>query len=81
MTIQEILDHDVKFQYMMLGRLLSDCRSQSSIWADSMKEQLEYMTAIWNNLKVKPEWLPFKELNRLSIKYARVDLQTGKSVD
>lgn len=68
MTIKEVLQHDNKFQYMLLNRLQSDCYAAGKLWAGSPTEQIKYMVAIWGNLRVKPEWLTRKELNMLAIK-------------
>ena len=74
MSIKEVLQRDNQFKYMLLNRLQNDCYSSGSLWAGDMKEQVQYMVAIWQDLKIKPEWLTFKELNSLSIKYNRKDL-------
>lgn len=52
MTIEEVLQHDLKFRYMLLGRLQADCeyylgfgnKSPHRLWAGSEKTQIEYMT-------------------------------------
>lgn len=75
MTIQEVLNRDTQFKYMLLNRLQNDCYSNGGIWAGNMKEQVEYMVAIWQDLKIKPEWLTFKELNSLYIKYTSEELK------
>lgn len=73
MTIQEVLESDNTFKYMLLSRLQTDCYSRGTMWASSPKEQVQYMVAIWDNLKVKPEWLPRKELDVISIKLTGVE--------
>ena len=78
MTIEEVLNRDTKFQYMLLSRLQSDCYSAGPMWASSPDEQIKYMVAIWANLKVKPEWLTRKELNQLSIKLTGKELKAEK---
>lgn len=78
MTIQEVLARPTDFQYMLLNRLQSDLYSFGGLWAGNAKEQIEYMVAIWDNLKVKPEWLTRKELNNLSIKFAKKELPKGQ---
>lgn len=74
MTITEVLARDTGFQYRLLNRLQSDCYSTGSLWAGNKADQIAYMVAIWDNLKIKPEWLTRKELNLLSIKL------TGKEI-
>ena len=61
---------DLKFQYMMLGRLQSDCdyflgfggRSERCLWAGNVKDQIKEMKERWNRLKVKPEWLTMEQI-------------------
>ena len=46
MTIEEVLQHDLKFRYMLLGRLQADCeyylgfgnKSSRRLWAGSEKK-------------------------------------------
>ena len=67
MTIEEVLQHDLKFRYMLLGRLQADCeyylgfgnKSSRRLWAGSEKAQIEYMTKIHDSFREneKPEWL------------------------
>ena len=65
MTIEEVLQHDLKFRYMLLGRLQADCeyylgfgnKSSRRLWAGSEKTQIEYMTKI--------HVVPFLTLSRL----------------
>lgn len=59
-----------KFQYMMLGRLQTDCdyflgngqRSVNNLWADTVEEHIAEMKKIWNELEVKPEWLTMEDI-------------------
>ena len=59
MTIEEVLQHDLKFRYMLLGRLQADCeyylgfgnKSSRRLWAGSEKAQIEYMTKIHEQIK------------------------------
>ena len=54
MTIEEVLQHDLKFRYMLLGRLQADCeyylgfgnKSSRRLWAGSEKTQIEYLSLI-----------------------------------
>ena len=49
MTIEEVLQHDLKFRYMLLGRLQADCeyylgfgnKSSRRLWAGSEKAQID----------------------------------------
>ena len=58
MTIEEVLQHDLKFRYMLLGRL----------WAGSEKAQIEYMTKIHDSFREneKPEWLTMEQIKEYS---------------
>ena len=46
MTIEEVLQHDLKFRYMLLGRLQADCeyylgfgnKSPHRLWAASLRK-------------------------------------------
>jgi hypothetical protein len=61
---------DVKFNYMMLGRLRSDCdyylgngnRSERRLRGENVNEHIKEMKRLWNNLKVKPEWLSMEDI-------------------
>lgn len=74
MSIKDVLSRDTRFKYMLLNRLESDFDGAGRYWAGSAKEQIKYMVAIWKNLRIKPEWLTFRELNTLSIKYTGKEL-------
>lgn len=60
-----------RFQYMMLGRLESDCdyflgygnRNKKHLWALDAAEQIKIMRALWLWLPVKPEWLTMEQIN------------------
>jgi hypothetical protein len=57
-------------EYMLLGRLQSDCeyylgfggRSESSLWAGNVAGQIEKMKELWNSFPEgqKPEWLTYE---------------------
>ena len=65
MTIDEILNNDNKFKYMLLGRLLRDCKyfidnpSIKHLWAGNISEQIETMKALYNSFDItdKPTWI------------------------
>jgi hypothetical protein len=62
---------DDKFKYMMLSRLQSDNeyylgngnRNEKHLWAGSVDGQISEMKKLWNEVKVKPEWLSMEEIN------------------
>ena len=76
MTIEEVLQHDLKFRYMLLGRLQADCeyylgfgnKSSRRLWAGSEKAQIEYMTKIHDSFREneKPEWLTMEQIKEYS---------------
>lgn len=63
---------DNKFNYMMLGRLQSDCeyflghgsRSTRNLYYDTVDEHISEMKKLWDNLPEdgKPEWLTYQEI-------------------
>ncbi|VDR36081.1 Uncharacterised protein [Alistipes sp. cv1] len=77
MTVDEIMQHDLKFRYMLLGRLQSDCeyylnygnRSPNRLWAGDEISQIEYMTRLYDSFAEdeKPEWLTMDKI----IEYGR----------
>lgn len=72
MTIEEILQHNLKFRYKLLGRLRTDCkfylthanRCPKCLWAGNEKEQIDTMTRIYESFQAdeKPEWLTMDEI-------------------
>ena len=76
MEINQILASDSQFKYMLLNRLQSDCYSYlkhgGRLWAGDKIDHINTMIAIWNDLKVKPEWLKLSELKELAYKIAGV---------
>jgi hypothetical protein len=65
-----------QFQYMMLGRLVSDCeyylgnggRNPKNLWALEEKEHISEMKKIYNQLEVKPEWLSMEDIKEYESK-------------
>lgn len=72
MTVDEVLQHDLKFRYMLLGRLQADCeyylgfgnRNPSRLWAGDEERQLEYMTRLYDSFteEEKPQWLTREQI-------------------
>ena len=72
MTIDDIIQRDLKFRYQLLGRLKSDCeyylnygnRSPRCLWAGDETMQIEYMIKLHDSFeeKGKPEWLTMAEI-------------------
>ena len=61
-----------RFNYMMLGRLQSDCeyflengqRSEKHLWAGNVADQIKEMKKIYNKFveSEKPEWLTLEQI-------------------
>ena len=61
-----------EFNYMMLGRLESDCkyylgygnRNEGNLWAGNEQKQIDEMKKLYNNLpkNEKPEWLTYEQI-------------------
>lgn len=68
MTIGEILQHDLRFRYMLLGRLQADCEYYLGFGnrntAGNEEAQIETMTKLYESFKEeeKPEWLTMDEI-------------------
>ena len=70
MTIAEVKQQDKGFKYRLLSRLQQDCeyflgygaRNTKHLWASTVDEHITYMLAIWNDLRVKPEWLTLEQI-------------------
>jgi hypothetical protein len=63
---------DQRGDYMLLGRLQSDCDyflgfgngNEGRLWAGNVKDQIAEMKSIYNRLQVKPEWITMKDINK-----------------
>lgn len=72
MTVDDIIQRDLRFRYQLLSRLKSDCeyylhygnRQPKCLWANDEREQIEFMTKLYNSFKEdeKPEWLTMEEI-------------------
>lgn len=72
MTVDEVIQHDLRFRYMLLGRLQSDCeyylgygnRNPRRLWAGSEVEQIEFMIKLYNSFQEdeKPMWLTMEKI-------------------
>jgi hypothetical protein len=78
-----------KFQYMMLGRLQTDCdyflgngnRSENNLWASTVEEHIAEMKKIWNELEVKPEWLTMEDIENYERQMLGDDSSSTSPVD
>ena len=60
-----------RFQYMMLGRLQTDCdyflgngnRSENNLHHPTVEEHIQAMKDIWNELEEKPDWLSMEDID------------------
>lgn len=61
-------------KYMMLGRLLSDCKYflrnpyTRHLYFPSIARHMKEMRQYWQELNIKPEWLSYKQIGRLEHK-------------
>ena len=72
MTKEEVLQYDLKFCYMLLARMQSDCeyylnygnRNTNRLWAGDERRQIEYMALLYDSFKEneKPQWLTMDEI-------------------
>jgi hypothetical protein len=64
-------EKEKEFEYMLLGRLKSDCEyflgygcGSSRLWAATVEEHIVKMKELWNLLPVKPEWLSMEQIEK-----------------
>ena len=72
MTKEDVLQYDLKFRYMLLARMQSDCeyylnygnRNTNRLWVGDERRQIEYMTLLYDSFKEneKPQWLTMDEI-------------------
>jgi len=63
-------NNNQSFEYQLLNRLESDCkyflnygnRNIKILWALNVNDQIEKMKELYNQLKIKPEWLTYEEI-------------------
>lgn len=75
MALDEILKSGSEFKYMLLNRLQQDCYGGGGLWGVDPVTHAETMVMLWDNLKVKPEWLTLKELKELYYKLTKKELK------
>lgn len=67
-----------KHKYMMLGRLLSDCKYflrnpyERHLYFPSIARHCKEMRQYWLELNIKPEWLSYKQIGKLEHKMNRM---------
>ena len=72
MRTEDILQRDLVFRYLLLGRLQSDCeyflgfgnKNAGRLWAGDEKRQIELMIKLHDSFKdaEKPQWLTMDEI-------------------
>lgn len=67
-----------QFEYMLLNRLQSDCYSflehGGKLWGINPHYHADKMVELYQSLKVKPAWLPLKELKKLFYRLTKKEL-------
>ena len=79
-TLDYIMQRDLTFRYMLLGRLQADCeyylgfgnRNTKRLWAGSEERQINFMIKLYDSFSAdeKPEWLTMDEIVAYSEKMA-----------
>lgn len=74
LTVEEIVNRDKTFRYMLLSRLQSDCdyylhyggRYPKVLWAGDETRQIEFMTGLYDSFGAdeKPEWLTMEQIRQ-----------------
>lgn len=72
--MEEISYRD-RHNYMMLGRLQSDCeyylgygnRNKKQLWAGDEQEHIDEMRRLYDSLPVKPEWLTKEQIDKYAL--------------
>ena len=70
--INESLNEDDKFDYMMLSRLEQDCKyflgngngCEKHLWAGNVEDQIAEMRKIYDKLPEKPQWLSLEDIDK-----------------
>lgn len=69
------LGEDQPHKYMMLNRLLLDCKyfikqhpSARILYYPDIARHMFEMRTLWNNLNIKPKWLSYKQIGKLEHK-------------
>lgn len=70
-TLEDILNKDDKFRYMLLSRMQSDVkyflgngnRNEPDLWGGNVENHLNVMYKLWDSLPEKPEWLTREQID------------------
>lgn len=76
MAIGEVMQRDLEFRYLLLGRLQADCqyylgygnRNTKRLWAGNETKQIELMIKLYNSFREdeKPTWITMDEIMEYS---------------
>ena len=85
--MDDILNRDSTFRYLLLGRLKADCdyylgygnRSKNRLWAGDENLQIETMIKLYNSFQSdkKPEWLTMNEI----LNYQKEMMMPNQKID
>jgi hypothetical protein len=60
----------INYAYQLLDRCVSDCkyflgcgnRCEKHLWGGDVKNHIETMKSLYNNMDIKPEWITMKQI-------------------
>lgn len=68
----DALSGDSKFRYMLLSRMIEDCKyfiehpHNKHLWAETPEDQIQLMKELYNSFEEKPEWTSLEEIEELA---------------
>lgn len=68
----DVLSRDSTFRYMLLSRMIMDCRyfieypHNKHLWAETPEDQIQLMKELYNSFEEKPEWTSLEEIEELA---------------
>lgn len=77
---------DDRHNYMMLGRLENDCKyflgngngHEKHLWADTVEDHIKEMEKLYNNIKIKPDWLSMEDIQKYKTDMYKIKLEQNK---
>ena len=75
---RDFVDPDERYKYMLLSSRQTQLEMQLNISAEAKTSRIEEIIAIWNSIKVKPEWLTSNDISRYQTLLLRKEAQNGK---
>ena len=73
-------------KYMMLGRMLSDCKYflrnpyERHLYFPSIARHCKEMRQYWRALNIKPDWLSYKQIGKLEHKMNRMKTKLDRQL-